>query len=343
MILQTGRPGGYNVDSYCCMLLTLCLYISFLLLKLPSFAKFIESKITGREWVEGYWQGEVFYPETQTMCNSNCEGNMRFHEIQRKNYRLFDARSTMNCLVAEKYNHIVVVGDSYMRNLFHGIIDIISDTRREIKGKEQEILESLQPVRYLDKYSLQLEVLNIRLTYLHQFGLWSRLSISLPELDRKGTLVLYGSMVHDHKFRQVDFLISKHEKQKKLAKRLLRDKEGSGRDGYREMAHNIWMKRLSALQIFERATLIWVTSPYYETHKLEQVNQFARINQDNERYFRFNLDGVNKLLLDPRVRFLDVYHLTKACKYENCSLDGAHRSAFVNRMKFQIVLNYICK
>ena len=103
------------------------------------------------------------------------------------------------------------------------------------------------------------------------------------------------------------------------------------------------MKRLSALQIFDHATLIWVTSPYYETHKLEKVNHLARINQDNEKYFRFNLDGVNKLLSDSRVRFLDAYHLTKACKYENCSLDGAHRSAFVNRMKFQIILNYICK
>ena len=72
------------------------------------------------------------------------------------------------------------------------------------------------------------------------------------------------------------------------------------------------------------------------------MNHLARINQNNERYFRYNLDGVNKLLSDPRVRFLDAYHLTKACEYENCSLDGGHRSAFVNRMKFQIILNYLC-
>ena len=95
----------------------------------------------------------------------------------------------MNCLIAEKYDHVVVVGDSYMRNLFHGV-DIISDTRTEIEGKGQEIPESLQPVRYLDKNFLQLEVLNIRLTFLHQFGLLSPLSISLPELGTKGTLVL---------------------------------------------------------------------------------------------------------------------------------------------------------
>ena len=322
------------------MLLNLYIYSSFLL---HTFAQLIESKISGREWVQGHWEGEVFHPESQTACDSNCGENMYFHKIERKNYRHFDARSTMNCLVAEKYNHIVVIGDSYMRNLFHGIIDIISDTRTEIEGKEQEIPDSLRPVRYLDKNSMQLEVPNIRLTYLRQFGLWSRLSISLPELDTKGTLVLYGSMVHDHKFRQVDFLISKHEKSKKLAKRLVRDREGSGRDRYRELAHNIWMKRLSELHNFDHATMIWVTSPYYETHKLEQVNHQARINQDNDRYFRFNLDGVNKLLLDSRVRFLDAFHLTKACKYENCSKDGAHRSAFVNRMKFQIVLNYICE
>ena len=72
------------------------------------------------------------------------------------------------------------------------------------------------------------------------------------------------------------------------------------------------------------------------------MNHLARLNQENERYFRFNLDGVNKLLLDSRIRFLDAYHLTKSCKYDNCSRDGAHRSAFVNRMKFQIILNYVC-
>jgi len=321
------------------MLLNLYIYSSFLL---HTFAQLIESKISGREWVQGHWEGEVFHPESQTMCDSNCGESIYFHKIERKNYILFDARSTMNCLVAEKYNHIVIVGDSYMRNLFHGIIDVMSDTRTEVEGKEQEIPDSLQHVRYLDKSSLQLDLLNIRLTYLRQFGLSSPLLISLSELDTKGTLVLYGSMVHDHKFREVDLLISKHEKRKKVANRLIKDKKDPRRDKYRNLAHKLWMKRLTKLQNFDYATLIWVTSPYYETHKLEKVNHLARINQNNERYFRYNLDGVNKLLSDPRVRFLDAYHLTKACKYENCSLDGAHRSAFVNRMKFQIILNYLC-
>ena len=81
------------------------------------------------------------------MCDSNCGPNMHFHRTERKRYRLFDARSTMNCLIAEKYDHVVVVGDSYMRNLFHGVIDIISDTRTEIEGKGQEVPESLQLVR----------------------------------------------------------------------------------------------------------------------------------------------------------------------------------------------------
>lgn len=71
--------------------------------------------------------------------------------------------------------------------MFHGIIDIMSDTRTENEGKEHQTPEPLQPVRYLDRSSLQLNVLNIRLTYLQQFGLWSRLGISLSELDTKGT------------------------------------------------------------------------------------------------------------------------------------------------------------
>ena len=92
------------------------------------------------------------------------------------------------------------------------------------------------------------------------------------------------------------------------------------------------------------ATFFWVTSPYYETFKLEQVNHYEAVNQNNEQYLRWNINGVNGLLTaNPRARFLAAYHLTKSCVYQNCSHYGAHRASFVNRMKFQIILNVLCK
>jgi len=41
--------------------------------------------------------------------------------------------------------------------------------------------------------------------------------------------------------------------------------------------------------------------------------------------------------------FLDVYELTRACRWENCSYDKAHRSRFVNRWKAQMLLNTLCE
>jgi hypothetical protein len=42
------------------------------------------------------------------------------------------------------------------------------------------------------------------------------------------------------------------------------------------------------------------------------------------------------------MRFLDFYQPTNACKWKNCSVDGGHRSRFVNRWKAQLLLNTLC-
>jgi hypothetical protein len=42
------------------------------------------------------------------------------------------------------------------------------------------------------------------------------------------------------------------------------------------------------------------------------------------------------------MRFLDFYQPTDACKWKNCSVDGDHRSRFVNRWKAQLLLNTLC-
>ena len=43
------------------------------------------------------------------------------------------------------------------------------------------------------------------------------------------------------------------------------------------------------------------------------------------------------------VPILDFYQLTRGCTWNNCTIDGGHRSRFVNRMKAQKVLNLICQ
>lgn len=41
--------------------------------------------------------------------------------------------------------------------------------------------------------------------------------------------------------------------------------------------------------------------------------------------------------------FLDVYQLTRSCTMDNCTYDGGHKSRYVNRWKAQLLLNTLCE
>ena len=182
----------------------------------------------------------------------------------------------------------------------------------------------------------------LKLTFFQAMGINLE---TLPSDFGHGTLVLFGSLVHDHKFRKVDELIMRSMKRKNKAKlSLVRNKEHPGRAKYRQRAHAEWLEKLpKVISKYGSSKFIWVTSPFYETFKLRQISEAAAINQNNARYLKYNLDGVREVLkLNGGGAFLDAFHLTKACVFANCSEDGAHRARFVNRMKFQIVLNHLC-
>ena len=52
------------------------------------------------------------------------------------------------------------------------------------------------------------------------------------------------------------------------------------------------------------------------------------------------LRQIDEAGLYPSVRMFDYYQLTLACRMDNCTADGGHRSRFVNRWK--VLLNTLC-
>lgn len=303
---------------------------------LSVFVLAFSSVMSGRDWVEGIWEGESFVPLRATKCEFLCRGNLTFSDLStRQRLKVYDSETAFNCLSSKKYEQIIVVGDSYMRNMYEGILTILIEDR----GYVSEIpLESLnKETRYMEAI-----VSGIKVTYIAQFGLNSPLPLRFSSLDNSSNLVIYGSMVHDHKFRQVDMLIRKSVKDRARIRLLTKNIEHPGRTKYKRRAHRAWLKKLSELK-FSHASFFWLTSPFYETVKLENINHFAAVNQNNDQYLRWNIAGVNELLkADMKTRFIDAFHLTKSCVYANCSKDGAHRSLFVNKMKFQVLLNILC-
>ena len=83
--------------------------------------------------------------------------------------------------------------------------------------------------------------------------------------------------------------------------------------------------------------ILFVSPPFYYPDK-RFTNQLVR---DQAEVYRGLLPNVAPQNADNP--FLDVYELTRACKWKNCSFDKAHRSRFVNRWKAQMLLNTLCE
>jgi len=86
---------------------------------------------------------------------------------------------------------------------------------------------------------------------------------------------------------------------------------------------------------------MYVSMPSYEVEKIPKEYREAMHHTHAGRLYEGLLDS-----LAPNVAghpFLDVFPLTRACVWENCSVDGGHRARFVNRWKAQLLLNTLCE
>lgn len=86
---------------------------------------------------------------------------------------------------------------------------------------------------------------------------------------------------------------------------------------------------------------IYVSMPSYQVEKVPLPYQNATHNTHAGRIY----DGLLPSLAprEPGHPFLDYFQLTKACHMNNCSYDGGHRSRYVNRWKAQLLLNTLCE
>jgi len=83
--------------------------------------------------------------------------------------------------------------------------------------------------------------------------------------------------------------------------------------------------------------ILFVSPPFYYPHE-NFTDEFVR---DQAEVYRGLLPNMAPTNADNP--FLDVYELTRACTWANCSFDRAHRSRFVNRWKAQMLLNTLCE
>mmetsp|Transcript_7079 Transcript_7079/g.17394 ORF Transcript_7079/g.17394 Transcript_7079/m.17394 type:complete len:344 (+) Transcript_7079:174-1205(+) len=92
--------------------------------------------------------------------------------------------------------------------------------------------------------------------------------------------------------------------------------------------------------IEETDNLIFNSNPCYETSKIPRQYQNASREWSAELFYDKLLPlmaSYNKMK-----PFMDFFQLTRSCTMNNCSTDGGHRARYVNRWKAQILLNTIC-
>jgi hypothetical protein len=86
--------------------------------------------------------------------------------------------------------------------------------------------------------------------------------------------------------------------------------------------------------------VIFNSGPSYETSKVPVQYRNASHHQKGEAFYNQILPHMAPY--DEQRPFLDFFQLTRACYMEHCSYDGGHRSRYVNRWKAQLLLNTIC-
>mmetsp|Transcript_31514 Transcript_31514/g.102667 ORF Transcript_31514/g.102667 Transcript_31514/m.102667 type:complete len:361 (+) Transcript_31514:114-1196(+) len=313
----------------------------------------LRSWMTG-EWVDG---GEEWRVTDSASCGGRC--TLRTAQSWRRaddaSFARFGSAPARACLASAGVNRIMLFGDSYMRRMHNSFADVLvgshgpEDLGSNLDVPRQD--DDGEPRRAMGGLTEMFRftgVQGVTLEYHRLFNQDERLRLLEKEVAAQpGTLLLYGFVVHAHKFAYIDSLIQADAGLKpKRKKVLIKDKQHAGRRVFRKEAHSRWLQQLSyvARAAKKAKHFVFITSPAYDIALLEKVNKDAAIAQPNDRYLGYNIDGINRMgqLLDEDIPFLDAFHLTQSCKWENCSKDGAHRSKFVNRMKAHMILNHLC-
>jgi hypothetical protein len=223
---------------------------------------------------------------------------------------IFSSAEAIECLssdVQKRDIRLILSGDSYMKQLYIGLADILLSKHIsdgiEIKGRIQR--------------SQVLYITQRKMNNRHR-----RSNSTFPFVQYRCEEECYG---RDHP---------------KRCSKCMNKFSGSSR------SHDVWVVG------FEIHTYNRVKMQGNVTVLL--INNFLDIEEGKNRTIYVSppagsMESVYRDLLPnlapvtPSHPFLDVFELTKSCVMKNCSIDGGHRTRYVNRWKAQLLLNTLCE
>lgn len=250
---------------------------------------------------------------------------------------IFSTKESLDCLTtgSDKQVQLVIAGDSYMKQLYIGLVDILIGKHvrqnQEI-GNAQErdqflsIAQSLSSKRHRNDSirrfpSVQYECKSECYGTGDPYNWADACSNCIDKMVKSSnndtrTIAIVGAGVHVmNQFKKLEI-------------------KGVDIDVVNATIQEMDSFMHKSINV-KGNDVIFVSGPSYQTFKVP--TEFRR---SNNRMIPVYWNSLSHFENYP---YLDVFQLTKTCHMQNCSTDGGHRSRFVNRWKAQLLLNMLCR
>lgn len=283
-------------------------------------------------WIYGTFVKNVFVPRVLSEeASLRTPKSNRFVVQNSPKYHWFDKHEAQDCL---RNKRIWVIGDSYMRHLYTGLMDVIrgqlkhpNDSSTQSRKKPEDAINfAFMPAGFQSRQAY-IESSNITSTFVgrNNFGIGLYLDpvkVILSHI-KNDDLIVFNVLIHDNKQYRVE---SKQFR------------------GNMKAAEIFYLMKISELSKWVKkqkfkAKFVWSTSNSY---KEEKVHKVYRRYQKNKRILDIN-KRARYIWLSDDFPVLDVFHLTQACRAHSCTSDGSHYNRMVNRAKAHVLLNYFCR
>ena len=279
-------------------------------------------------WIHGKFQGDTFIPSGYTRTASLKPP--RDLKSTKQVYHWFSKEEAQSCL---KNKRVWVIGDSYMRNLFIGLMDVLRGNVAKpnesiTKGVPEKFVKiDFLPKAFGDVGRAFLKSNNITATFIggrrFGLGLYMEAIKALFSSIKNDDLIVFNVLIHDNKRNRVQSQEFKGDMRK--AEQYYLSKVNEFVD---------WLRAQKP-----RAKIVWSTSTSYKENKVP--SEFRRY-QRNKRILDINRKA-RDIWIDAGFPVLDVFHLTLACQAKSCTEDGSHHNRMVNRAKAHVLMNYFCR
>jgi hypothetical protein len=268
------------------------------------------------------------------------------------NLHVFSAMEARRCLAyapsrdRSRRRRLLITGDSYTRQLFIGIHDIVM-----AQPSNEEILDGSQRRRM---------TLDIREKLVQRFVESTNPKkgsspSTFPEIDFVCFDECYGSNMTRSFALACSSCLKKLRYIKKVKGKISRKLNavenvivvGVGIHLVNAFSRNAGKAR-EELELFMNKTsslpIVLVSMPSFDKKKvpLEHRHAADRLSAAS-RGPRPMYEGFLEMAARHEVPVLDFFQLTRSCVAKNCSYDGGHRSRYVNRWKAQLLLNLLCE